>query len=308
MKNKIYNYGFIIAIFFMFHNMVFAQIETSIEEFPKVTLERTEVRKLHSDIVGQDYEILISLPKSYSLQDTSYPVIFVLDPYRAFSMIKGCVDVFTSPYTIIPEVILVGIGYGGDESKTFLNWAVGRTRDLTPVKNSATEEYYENAIAKTGVEGIDIQTGGAPLFLDFIRNELFPYIESNYRIDTNIRILSGYSFGGLFGLYTLFHDPDMFSKYFIGSPSIVYKDGITFEYEINYANTNSDLKADVFMSAGELEVRTTENMKKMAELLLSRNYKNLNLKTVIFENENHVTCYPAAISRGLVELFNNNGE
>jgi hypothetical protein len=31
----------------------------------------------------------------------------------------------------------------------------------------------------------------------------------------------------------------------------------------------------------------------------------LKLETVIFEKETHVTCYPAAMSRGLVELFNN---
>jgi len=40
-------------------------------------------------------------------------------------------------------------------------------------------------------------------------------------------------------------------------------------------------------------------------MLLSRNYKSLKLETAIFENESHVTCYPAALSRGLVELFNN---
>ncbi len=62
------------------------------------------------------------------------------------------------------------------------------------------------------------------------------------------------------------------------------------------------------MSSGALEERTAGNMKKMAELLLSRNYQNLNLETFIFENEGHVTSYPAAISRGLVILFNDDAE
>ena len=152
---------------------------------------------------------------------------------------------------------------------------------------------------------MEVQTGGAALFLDFIKKELFPFIETNYRIDKNDRMLSGYSFGGLFAMYALFYEPGLFSKYFIGSPSIHFKDGITYDYELNYASNHSDLEADVFISAGELEDRTSQNIKKMVELLSSRNYENLNLKMVIFENEDHVTCYPAAMSRGLVELFSN---
>jgi predicted alpha/beta superfamily hydrolase len=118
-----------------------------------------------------------------------------------------------------------------------------------------------------------------------------------------MRVLSGYSLGGLFGLYTLFHDPKLFNKYLIGSPSIQYGEGITFKYEINHANSTSDLMADIFMSSGEQEEIGTENVKKLTETLLSRSYENLNITTVTFENEDHVTCFPAAISRGLTELF-----
>jgi len=146
------------------------------------------------------------------------------------------------------------------------------------------------------------------LFLDFLKKELFPFIESNYRIDKNKRMLSGYSLGGLFGLYALFHDPDLFSKYFIGSPSISYQDGISYKYESNYADNNSDLRAEVFMSVGGKEEAYGLEIKKMEGLLRSRNYDNLRLKTVVFENENHISCYPAAMSRSLLELFGNNND
>ena len=46
----------------------------------------------------------------------------------------------------------------------------------------------------------------------------------------------------------------------------------------------------------------------MVERLNSHNYNSLNLEIVIFENESHYTCYPAAMSRGLIELFNNEDE
>ena len=254
MKKHIFKSGLLVCAFYLFQNTIIAQTLPTNENHPGITLERTEILILHSDIVGQDYELYISLPHSYSEGDTSYPVLILLDPYRAFSMVKGFTDALTVPFHIIPEVIIVGIGYGGEGINARLNWALGRVRDYTPVQDASTEEWYEKAIEKAGMRKIDVISGGAPLFLDFIRKELFPFIESNYRIDANERMLSGYSFGGLFGLYALFHDPGLFNKYFIGSPSIHFKDGISFEYESKYANTHSDLKAKVFMSVGEKKI------------------------------------------------------
>lgn len=308
MKKDIFKIVVLIYSLLLFQNPIIAQTISTIENPTNVALERTEIRTLHSNIIGQNYELFISLPYSYGKSDTNYPVIFLLDPYRAFSIVKGFTDALAAPYPILPEVIVVGIGYGGEGINARLNYAVGRVKDYSPAQDTATEEWYEKAIEKAGISNIDVISGGAPLFLKFIREELFPFIESNYRIDTNIRMLSGYSFGGLFGLYALFHDPALFSKYFLGSPSIKFKDGITLKYESNYANNHKDLKAEVFMSVGEKEETYIEYLNKMVQQLNSRNYKNLKLEIVIFENESHFTCYPAAMSRGLIELFNNEND
>ena len=204
---------------------------------------------------------------------------------------------------LIPELIIVGIGYGGTGDEALLKWAFGRTRDLTPVEDSLTEAGLKKQIAVIAGIDVEIHTGGAGPFLEFIEEELFPFIESNYRIDTNHRTLYGYSFGGLFALYTLFHNPGLFNSYFIGSPSIHYKEGITFSYESAYARHHTDLHADVFISAGGLEELTSENMKKMEALLRSRNYTNLKLETAVFADEDHYSCAPAAMSRGINELL-----
>lgn len=298
--------GLLVSIYCLFfYNISIAQTLPTNDDNPGVILERTEIRELHSDIVGQNYELLISLPYSYTTSDTSYPVIFLLDPYRAFSMVKGFTDAMAAPYPILPEVILVGIGYGGEGINARLNYAIGRVRDYSPVQDSATELWYEKAIEKAGISDVDVISGGAPLFLEFIKNELFLFIESNYRVDTNTRMLNGYSFGGLFGLYVLFHEPALFDKYFLGSPSIGFKNEISLKYESSYASEHEDLNAEVFMSVGEKEEAYTKHLNKMVQQLNSHNYRNLKLETVIFDNENHFTCYPAAMSRGLIELFNN---
>ncbi len=248
-------------MFHICHGTIFSQILQENESPPRITLERTEIRLLHSEIVGQDFELYVSLPNNYSKSNTNYPVIFVLDPYRDFLIMKGISDVLASSQ-IIPEVILVGIGYGGEGFNAFINYALGRLRDYTPVQDTAKEEWSRKAAENLGIDDINIISGGSPSFLEFIRKELFPFMESNYHINSKDRMLSGYSDGGLFGLYVLFHDPDLFDKYLIGSPSIYYKDGILLEYESNYATTHEDLKAEVFMSSGELEEVTAENIKK----------------------------------------------
>jgi hypothetical protein len=104
-------------------------------------------------------------------------------------------------------------------------------------------------------------------------------------------------------LYALFHKPELFNKYFVGSPSIHYKNEVTFTYEREYANTHEDLEAHVFMTAGALEERTAQHVERMADTLYSRDYNGLQLETVIFPDENHITCAPAAVSRALIRLY-----
>lgn len=283
---------------------VLAQNKHSEQKFPSLEYERTEVRTLHSDIVGQDFELWISLPRSYSDNESrDYPLIYLMDPYRGFAMVKGLTDLLSAPNQFIQEVIIVGIGYGGKGPEAMMKWALGRTRDLTPVQSEDTEESYRSRLEALGFHDTHIETGGAPLFMDFIKNELITFVESDYRINDNDRIFCGFSFGGLFGLYVLFHAPELFNKYFIGSPSIHYKDEITFTYESNYAGQHTDLKARVFMSAGSLEESTSQHMKKMEELLLSRNYENLELKTAVIDHEGHASSFAAAFNRALIELL-----
>lgn len=303
MKYIMIKFCAVIALVFVFSIQGFSQNENQTQNFPEVTLKRTEIRSLHSNIVGEDYELMISLPRSYKNIDKNYPVIYLLDPFRTFLISKGYTDALTTPMPIIPEVIIVGIGYGGNGDEELLRFVLGRTRDLSPAEDTLAEDWLKSQMASTTGIDVEFHTGGAEQFLEFIEDELFPFIESKYRVDKDNYSLCGYSFGGLFALYTLFHKPWLFKNYISGSPGIQYKNEITFKYESDYSKNHSDLNANVFISAGELEELTSVNIKKIEELLRSRNYENLKLKTVVFEDENHITCPPAAISRGIYELL-----
>ena len=95
--------------------LIINQFQIYSQEFKNIILERTELRTIHSDVAGKDYELQVSLPMGYNSDDTtSYPVIILTDAYRSFNMVKGMVDTYTNPGLIIPPVIIVGIGYDDD--------------------------------------------------------------------------------------------------------------------------------------------------------------------------------------------------
>jgi hypothetical protein len=286
---------------------VFPQINTLETDFvqkdiPEVTIPGTELRTLRSEIIGQNFNLYIKLPWSYTRSDTIYPVLYSLDANRSFPLFANISTVLEFPPNDFPETIVVGIGY---QIKGMEDWGAWRTRDLTPVTDVETEENWEKILTNlSGRSDIVVQTGGASKFLDFIRLELIPFIESNYHVSSTDRTLAGYSFGGLFTLYALFHHPETFSRYFCGSPSIYYGKAILFEYEKQYASIHSDLKARVFMSVGGLEnLSMINNMTKMDSLLRSRNYPGFQIESHIFDGEDHQSCYPGAVVRALKVLY-----
>ena len=131
-----------------------------------------------------------------------------------------------------------------------------------------------------------------------------PFIRSHYPVNPEDRAIAGSSFGGQFALYTLFHHPDTFNRYIIGSPSVGWDEGVTFAYESDFAANHADLSAKVFMSVGALEKEDTiANTQRMARTLLNRGYNGLELTTCIFEHETHLSVAPAAMSRGLRAVF-----
>ena len=111
----------------------------------------------------------------------------------------------------------------------------------------------------------------------------------------------------------LFHNPDTFNRYVIGSPAIHHDNRITFEYESVYAARYDDLPARVFMSVGDREegddpllepvFQFVTNMRTLAKNLRERNYPGLRLTTHVFEDESHGSVVPATFSRGLRLVF-----
>ena len=270
----------------------------------KSLLSRTDTQVIHSDITGEDFEIYISFPVDYFQNDTThYAVLYSTDGNRNFGMVSTLVNILSFPGREIPELLVVDIGY---KITGLEDWGAWRNRDLLPTNDSVVDKNWERYLNRlSGRNDIVSKSGGAQNFLEFIRNELIPYIELNYRVKQNDRALIGYSFGGVFTLYSLFHSPGTFQRYYAGSPSIYWDHKVLFKYEQEYADTHKDLPVTLFMSVGSLEHKAAiADMYEMANRLESRNYPGLELETHFFEGETHASCYAAGLSRALRIIYN----
>lgn len=264
-----------------------------------IVIPNTELFKIHSEIAERDFLIYVQLPAGYKNNpEKKYPVWYNTDANRIFPMLANASTLLGSSEGKIPEMIIIGIGY---LVKGMEDFSAARIRDLTPVSDPETDNYWTSALTeKTGRKDLVVQSGGAAIFLDFIVEELIPFVESRYRIMPDNRTLGGYAFGGMFTFYAMFHHPESFSNYFAGSPSLGYHQEVLFQYEHEFAEMHNDLQVNLFMTAGSLEGEIMiGQVKKMASRLISRNYPNFNLDVQIFENEDQHSCIAAAYMRAI---------
>ena len=151
----------------------------------------------------------------------------------------------------IPEVIIVGITWGGDHP----NPDSLRARDYTPTNEKRLP-----------------QSGGAEKFLSVIKNEIFPIVESNYRVDTNDKTLIGCSLGGLFTMYAFFTHSNMFNRYIAASPAFTWDNSMfCINMKNNIMSNKSNPPAKLFMCVGGVEL-SVPGFEKLTQFLNDRHY------------------------------------
>jgi uncharacterized protein len=299
-KISVYLISFLLAIASEVNSQ--NQIPTGSSGLSPVTVPGTETRDFHSNILNRDMVLFIKFPVSYhSNPQKVYPCWYFTDANLSFPLVASIAGIFDFPEITGPEIFIVGIGY---KIQNMGEWGAFRSKDLTPTNIPSADDFWSGFFSKVSGKQIDVKTGGAAKFLDFFVTELFSFIESNYRVSPTGRGLGGYSYGGLFSLYVLFSQPELFNIYYAGSPSIKYDNGLLFTLEDKYAQSYKDLKAKLFMSAGGSEdTIMVSNVKKMAAQLESRNYPGLTMNTHVFPDETHNTCIPSSVMRAFSVLY-----
>lgn len=269
-----------------------------------VSFASTRVHTLESDTPSRAYTVSVALPLSYqSAPGRRYPTIYLLDANFHFGMVTDITRQMTLDGDF-PETLVVGIGYPlkGWLQSAFNRAILRRSRDLTPDTDPS--------VAKLICKWINVKRvsmGGAESFLAFLKDRAIPFVEGRYRCRPSARVLVGHSFGGLFALYTLFHDYRLFKGYLAASPTLYYSDRLVFRYEAEFARRHRTLPVKLFLAVGDREedpeFQMTSNFVHFAGKVAARHYGGLSMSTLVISNSGHSASTATAYQAGLHSML-----
>ncbi|WP_444924199.1 alpha/beta hydrolase [Microbulbifer sp. DLAB2-AF] len=254
-------------------------------EHKALELSTIQVIPIQDSSNNREYELFIKLPEKYKESDTKkHPVIYYTDALWVVEMLSA-----TTEYAL-EDAILVGISWQKDMAGAEKEWS-SRYRDFKPAVLSNKKDKKSHK-------------GEAHEYLAFIRNDVIKYIESNYRANPDNRTYFGYSFGGLFGVYALISQPDIFQNYIIGSPSRLIGTYMDFrlESELNKPLMDIPKRTNVFIAYGELEKELGATVERFVSELKDQKLVNLTLELAVIESANHTTAFPKTSVRSIYWL------
>jgi predicted alpha/beta superfamily hydrolase len=259
---------------------------------------------------GLSYRIFIWRPA-----DTSgpLPAIYLLDGNGTFPIAAAtqAMQSRRAKRTGVGPAIIVGIGY---PTRDWIDTS-RRTFDYTPPVQSSL------LVPRPGNQAWS-EVGGADTFLGFLADELMPQLAREFTIDRERTALFGHSFGGLFALHALLARPTLIRSYIAASPSIWFAAD-----ELRARLQNLDVAAAagcrLLITVGDLEQEDTgtdgrdsddygswirrnrmvDNARELAAEIASIAGGAIDVTFTRFEDENHASVVPAAISRALRFAF-----
>jgi ankyrin repeat protein/predicted alpha/beta superfamily hydrolase len=224
-----------------------------------------------SEVYGNERELMISLPEEYDTSKT-YPVLYVLYPQYSFERVYSAARDLGGGNGI-PELIIVGICDDGSRGEVF------------PFK--VTREPGNEALGKK--------------FLESIKKEVIPYIEKEYKTDSE-RIVVGFSNTGMFATYILNTDPDLFSSYILSSPMLGYENNYVLNQTTELFKATETLNKNVYIVYGENDYNSVmSTMPSLRKLLENSAPKGFKWKMEELQGEGHVPY--TDVYRGIEFIF-----
>jgi hypothetical protein len=241
---------------------------------------------IKSNILDEERTCLISLPDSYNDSTEvakKYPIIILLDGYTHFKTASGIVHFMSSNRNrnnLMPESIIIAIEN------------VDRERDFTVTKIKTKRP---NTM------------GGGRNFLNFIENELIPYIDKNYKTEP-FRTLIGHSLGGLLTLNAYMDNNSVFNAYISIDPSIWWSEEM-MKNKVDSMSSISYNKKLFIATANQGDAGYERNKQRhdnLYALITKKSEEPLNVKIQYFEKENHRSVPLIALYEGLMYINQEN--
>jgi predicted alpha/beta superfamily hydrolase len=157
------------------------------DEEPVVIGEKV---KMQSHILAKEMHLSIHIPDGYETSNAKYPVLYAFQTH--FEQIAGAIKNLYD-YRLTPQIICVQID----------NYDFGYLTP-TPIENRPN-------------------SGQADRFLKFFKEELFPFINLNYRVH-NYRIIFSNSWGAAFIVYSMLTHPELFQTGIASIPWVNYEE------------------------------------------------------------------------------------
>lgn len=264
----------------------------------------TESFEYESNSVGDRLAIGVWSPPEavFALYDNKRPpldVVYVLDGWFALGM-ASAICALQYADLIHPgfaPVLLVGVDY----PEGAIN---ARSRDYTMA--NAVPAAMEEALSTVP----QMKPGSADRFLDFLENELDPFIRSNYHTSDKPAAILGDSFGGTFTFYAFLKQSKIFDRYWLGSPGI-------FSTSADYiGQVEERLKqplvhpTKMFLSIGSLEIdggnEVYEDLGRSYNRLtkaLEKSGDDLSWKSRIYDGYTHTSVFAPALNDALIHLL-----
>ncbi len=232
-----------------------------------------------SKYINDSIKVDVSLPANYNgSPDKFYHVLYMTDGYWRRTEHDTIHQMNNNK--IIPEVVIVGIGYPDD-----YDFEKIRIRDL--IKNSGK-------------------------LFSCIKKEVLPYVENRYRVDTKNRTLWGSSYGGYFLIYALtehYKQGELFKNYICASPALnpPYKHVDLIKNEKDMWENHKELPVNLYLTVGgNEEKRFLDSYDGIVKALKSHKYKNFYFEHEIIPGKNHFTVWEPTLLKGLKEFLNKN--
>jgi predicted alpha/beta superfamily hydrolase len=147
------------------------------------------------------------------------------------------------------------------------------------------------------------KSGGGEKFVQFIKQELLPYIESKYRTHP-YRILAGHSMGGLFAGYVLMQHPDLFDAHIVMSPSFWWNKEEMVAKAKTFFKQQIRLNKTVYFGIGTMDgYGMRQELKRYIEAIKQNPPKGFRFHHQEFEGEGHMSAPLPITFQGLRFIF-----
>lgn len=196
--------------------------------------DRIEEYSIYDQQMGVQFTVDVTLPPEYD-KDKTYPVFFLTDGVWRLNDLADLYKIMEQGEA--ENVLLVSLSY---------DYSINNTDD-----HIRSQLFIDNR----------------DMLLDFVTDDLMPYLCENYSIDCVNSTLFGHSMGGVFSHYALCnsdkYENQPFGKYIIGSPALfnLYNDNAEYDFhdaagaetDYGYFDRHDALEKQVFLCGGSEE-------------------------------------------------------